>query len=59
MGDLAGNDIGLIAVGYCDQHIGVSDTAPDQHIWVGGMAGDRLDIETVTEIFQHYRVGID
>ena len=58
MSDLAGYDIGLITVCYCDQHIGVSDTPPDQHVGMRGMTGYRLYIETVTQVFQHQWIGI-
>ena len=53
---LAGQHIGFITVGHCDQHIGIDDTGSPEHVGKGGMASDRLDIQSTAQVIE--QIGI-
>ena len=59
IGHLAGDHVGLVAVGHRDEHVGIFGAGPLQYIGTRAVAGDGADVEAVLEVAQHIGVGID
>ncbi|MND82009.1 hypothetical protein D3C80_738230 [compost metagenome] len=59
MGDLAGDHVGLVAVGYRHQHVGVVGAGLAQHGRERGAALDGTDVQAVAEVAQALAIGID
>src|SRR5690606_28214914 len=56
--DLAGYQVRFVAVGQCDDDIGVAGSGALQHVRVGSVADDSADIQPVLQLAQHIGTGI-
>ncbi|MNP13738.1 hypothetical protein D3C76_1060310 [compost metagenome] len=59
VGHLAGDHVGLVAVGYRHQHVGVVGAGLAQHGRERGAALDGTDVQAVAEVAQALAIGID
>ena len=59
VGDLAGDHVGLVAIGHRHQHVGVVGAGLAQHRGERGLALYGADVEAVAEVAQAVAVGVD
>ncbi len=59
MGDLAGDHVGLIAVGHRHQHVGIVRAGLAQDGRERGAALYGADVQAVAEITQAFTIGVD
>jgi hypothetical protein len=57
--DLAGDHVGLVAVGHGDDHVGILGAGADQYVRVRTVADDGANIQTVLQLLQYLRIAID
>jgi hypothetical protein len=57
-GDLAGDHVDFVAAGERDDHVGAGDAGCLEHARVGGVAGNRADVEPVLKVAQHLVAGV-
>ena len=58
-GHLAGDHVGLVAVGDREQHVGVLRPRAAQHVGVRGEAGQGAEIEVLLQVAERVRVAVD
>ena len=56
---LAGHQIGFVALGHSEDHVGVAGTGSFQCCWMSGIADDSAQIETILQFAQPCGVLID
>jgi hypothetical protein len=58
-GEVAGDEVGLVALRRRDQHVGVVGARVAQHRGLRGVAGDGAQVEPVLQLGEARRVGVD
>ena len=58
IGDLAGDHVGLVAIGDCQDDMGVLGPGPLQHVGMGAMPQDGPKVEAVLEFPEYFGIAI-
>ena len=59
VGDLAGDHVDLVGIGHRDQELGVPGAGLLEHLGMRGKAGDRLDVQALTDLLGQLLALID